>query len=201
MRQHIVPVRKLRQTGVAAVEFAIVAVIFLTFVFGLLEVIRVMYVINTLQEVTRRAASGAAITDFHDDSALTRIRANAVFRDTPGPLLLADPITDANVTIEYLSVSKGSDGSMSLKPITSLPSCPARNRLNCLSDPYGGSCIRAVRARVCASSDTSGGCTPVGYKSLFSIIGLGPAISELLTAPTIVPAGSLGYNVGSMPCS
>lgn len=201
MRKHTVLVPKSRQAGVAAVEFSLVAVIFLVFVFGLLEVIRVMYVINTLQEVTRRAASGAAITNFHDTSALSRVRTNAVFRDTPGPLLLADPITDANVTIEYLSVSKGSDGSMSLKPMASLPSCPAGNRLNCLSDPYGGSCIRAVRARVCASLDASGACIPVGFKSMFSIIGLEPVLSEFLTAPTIVPAGSLGYNVGSTPCS
>jgi hypothetical protein len=201
MKQATVLKRQQKQRGVAAVEFSLVAVIFLMFVFGLLEVTRAMYVINVLQEVTRRAASAAAKTDFHDAAALLNVQAKAVFRDSPGPLLLADPVTDANVVIDYMSVSKGGDGSLTLKHIGALPSCPARNRMNCMSDPYADNCIRAVRVRVCASSDGAGNCTPVTYNTLFPLFGLAAPLTDLLTAPTIVPAGSLGYAVGSTPCS
>ena len=47
-----------RQRGVAAVEFALVVIIFLTLLFGIIELARSMYVFNTLKEVTRRAANG-----------------------------------------------------------------------------------------------------------------------------------------------
>jgi len=52
------------QTGAAAVEFAFVAIIFFTLFFGVVEIARAMYISNTLQEVTRRAAELATNTDF-----------------------------------------------------------------------------------------------------------------------------------------
>jgi TadE-like protein len=199
MRQIPVFMAPKRQAGVAAVEFALLAIIFFTFVFGVIEVARAMYVFNTLQEVTRRGAAAAANTSFKDGMALSYVRMHAVFRDSSGPLVLADPITDANVTIDYLSTSKAADGSMSMShiPAASLPACPARNRLNCMTDPNASNCIRFVRVRVCASPDDSGNCTPARYKVLFSLIGLS---MDLPTAPSIVPAASLGYTVGQMPC-
>ncbi|WP_307164885.1 TadE family protein [Massilia sp. WF1] len=47
------------QNGTAAVEFAILALLFFTLVFGIIEVSRLLFVYNTLQEVTRRAVAAA----------------------------------------------------------------------------------------------------------------------------------------------
>lgn len=187
-----------RQRGVAAVEFSLVLVIFLAFVFGVLELARAMYVINTLEEVTRRAASAASNTNFRDVSALNNIRIQSVFRSNPGVLALADPVKDTNVVIDYLSLSRGADGSLTMTPIPNgaLPSCPASNRLTCLANPNDPSCIQFVRARVCVS-DSSGNCTPVPYQMLFPFVNF-PL--QLPTAVAIVPAASLGYRVGNFPC-
>jgi hypothetical protein len=188
-----------RQRGVVAVEFALVVVIFLAFVFGVLELARAMYVINTLEEVTRRAATAASNTNFKDANAISNVRIASVFRTSPGLLPLADPVTDSSIRIDYLSVSRGSDGSLTMNPIAegSLPSCPARNRLVCLANPNDPSCIQLVRARVCASVDASGACEPVQYQMLFPFVNF-PL--QLPTAVAIVPAGSLGYRVGNFPC-
>jgi len=48
-----------RLRGVAAVEFALLAICFFTVFLGLMELARLVYVFNTLQEVTRRAAAMA----------------------------------------------------------------------------------------------------------------------------------------------
>jgi hypothetical protein len=183
-----------KQKGVVAVEFALVAVVFLTFVFGALELARAEYIFNALREVTRRGAAAAASANFRDTEALKAVQAKAVFRDTAGPLSLGDPITAGSVKIDYLSVSKAS---MSMVHITALPSSPVENRMNCLVDLYASNCIRFVRVRVCAAIDSGGNCSRLSYKSLSGFFNLSGI--QLPTAETIVPAGSLGYTVGSMP--
>ncbi len=85
------------QRGVAAVEFALLAIMFFTLVFGVLELARAMFVINTVQEVTRRAAAAASVANFRDDAAMARIRQDAIFRNSPGELVLSTPVTDNNV--------------------------------------------------------------------------------------------------------
>jgi hypothetical protein len=183
-----------KQKGVAAVEFSLVVLVFLTFVFGVLEMARTEYFLNALREVTRRGAAAAANANFQDTGALQMVQAQAVFRDTAGPLTLGDPITADNVKIDYLSVSQAS---MSMVHITALPSSPARNRLNCLTDAYASNCIRFVRVRVCAAMDSGGICSQLPYQMLFPFFDLSGM--QVPTAETIVPAGSLGYTVGSMP--
>jgi hypothetical protein len=183
-----------KQKGVVAVEFALVVVVFLTFVFCTLELARAEYILNALREVTRRGAAAAASANFQDTEALQAVQAKAVFRNTAGPLPLGDPITADNVKIDYLSVSKAS---MSMVHITALPSSPVENRMNCLVDLYASNCIRFVRVRVCAAIDSGGNCSRLSYKSLSGFFNL--SSMQLPTAETIVPAGSLGYTVGSMP--
>jgi hypothetical protein len=187
------------ERGSTAVEFSLLVIGVLILVFGSLELARAMYVINTLQEVTRRAASGAATADFRDQGGLAGVRANAIFRNTSGPLVLADPVTDANVIIDYLSISRDASGNLTPTHIDagSLPSCPARNHLTCLTDTNDPKCIQLVRARICASADDSGNCTPVQYQMLFPLVNLS---FTLPTSTTILPAGSLGYTIGSNPC-
>lgn len=179
-----------------AIEFSLVALLFFTIVFATFELARVEYLLNTLEEVTRRAAAAAANVDYNDDIAMQNVRANAVFRNSPGPLVLGDPVTADNIKIDYLSVSKTT---WDLTHMSSLPTCPAGNRSNCMTDPHGANCIRFVRARVCASTDDTGNCSLMPYKMVFPFLDL--SRMKLPSAETIVPAGSLGATIGAVPCA
>ena len=185
------------QRGVTAIEFSIVIVIFLMLVCGVLELARSMYFFNALQEVTRRAANGATHVDFGDADALDRVRHAALFRQSAGTLLLGEPVSDLNIRIDYLAVTRAPDGSMSLAPIPagSMPGSPADNRVACMEDPNGASCIRFVRARICAAT-AGDGCTALRYRSAFPFVDLPMSIP---TAPTIVSAESLGFVPGMLP--
>lgn len=187
--------RRTRQAGTAAVEFAVVSILFFTIVFGTLELARAEFLLNTLEEVTRRAAAAAANVDYRDNTAIQAVQANAVFRSSPGRLALGDPVTADNVKIDYLSISKAS---WDLTHMGTLPACPASNRLNCITDPHGDKCIRFVRARVCASMDNAGSCSRIPYKMIFPFFDLSGM--RLPSAETIVPAGSLGAAAGAIPC-
>jgi hypothetical protein len=194
MRPDAVRCSTKKQKGVSAVEFAVVAIVFFTFLFGVLELARAEYIFNVVREITRRGAAAAANVNFLDAGELQKVQAQAVFRVNAGPLPLGDPITADNVTIDYLSVSQPD---MSMIHMTALPSSPAANRLNCLADLYASNCIRFVRVRVCGGTDAAGGCSRLTYQNLFLFFNLSGM--QLPVAETIVPAGSLGYTVGSMP--
>ena len=192
------PFRRQTRRGVAAVEFALVAVIFFGLVFGILELARSMYLLNTLKEVTRRAATGAANIDFRDEAGLARVRQRAVFRNDAGALLLGDPVTDRSIHIDYLAATRAAGGTLALTPIpaASLPSHPACNRVTCMRDPNDSSCIRFVRARICVPG-SAGTCQALPYTTLFSLLDLH---FSLPTSPTIVSAESLGFVQGMVPC-
>lgn len=179
-----------------AVEFSLIAILFFTVVFATLELARVEYLLNTLEEVTRRAAAAAANVDYRDDAAMQKVQADAVFRHSRGPLGLGDPVTADNVKIDYLWVSKAD---WDLKHVTTLPGCPAGNRSICMTNPHADNCIRFVRARVCASMDGAGSCSPMSYQMVFPFFNLSGM--KLPSAETIVPAGSLGATMGAIPCT
>jgi hypothetical protein len=185
-----------KQRGVAAVEFALVALIFFLVFFGVVEVARAMYVCNTLQEVTRRAASLAATANFSSATAMQAVREQAIFRTSPGFLVFAEPIADGNVKIDYMWIQRNGT-SMTMLPIpsASLPASPAENYANCLNDPYSQSCIRLVRARIC-QADGGQSCTPVTYRTMVSLI---PLPFSLPPSATIVNAETLGMPAGVPP--
>jgi hypothetical protein len=185
-----------RQTGSITAEFGLTLVLFLTIVCAVLELARVIYLYNTLQVATQRAAALAANADFSDAAALARVRQQAIFRDSAGGLILGAPVSDVHVRIDYLSLSNAGGVTMTPIPSASLPACPANNRLNCMADPYGASCIRLVRARICdpAAPDA---CNGVPYQPLFSFIGLR---FGLPTATSIASAETLGALPGKAPC-
>ena len=184
-----------RQTGAVAVEFALVAMIFFMVVFATLELARMEFLLNTLVEATRRAAAAAANVDFRDATALRKVQTDAVFRTSSGPLALGTPVTSDNVKIDYLSMSKAT---WNPTHMSSLPTCPAVNRLNCTTDPNADNCIRFVRARVCDSMDSDGNCTKLPYQMVFPFFDLFGM--KLPAAETIVPVGTLGATPGAMPC-
>lgn len=180
-----------------AVEFALLSVLIFTVLFGIIEVARVLYMWNTLQEVTRRAARSAAMTDPADTAALNALRQNAIFRSSAGTLALGAPVTDAYIRIDYLALNRAADASLTALPLTgsSLPGCPARNRVNCMTDPFGANCIRMVRVRLCVPEGVS--CDPIPYQPLlpWTIQGF-----NLPSALSVVKAESLGYQPGAAIC-
>lgn len=183
------------QRGVAAVEFAILAIVFFTLVFGVLELARVMYLFNILQEVTRRAAVLASTSGF-DQGTVDAIRTQALFADKNGNLVFGEPVTPAHLKIDYLSIARDPATGAVTPQAASTPADPATNHLNCLTNPYAASCIRLVRVRVCQPGGGND-CTAVPYKMLFPLIKI-PGLM-LPRSETIVPAQSLGYTFGSMP--
>jgi Flp pilus assembly protein TadG len=179
------------QAGTAAVEFALTAIVFFLFVFGILEVARVMYVYNTLQEVTRRAAAAAVNVYPTNTAAIAQLKQDAVFRSSSGELVLGPPVTDSHVRIEYLAYD------LSVIPTSSLPTCAADNQQICMANPHSASCIHFVQVRVC-DPDKPNACVATQSKGMFPLVSF-PI--TLPTAPTISPIETLGYTQGVAPCS
>lgn len=189
-----------RQGGATVAEFALSVVCFITLMFFMMEVARALYLWNTLQDATRRAAAAAAVSDFSNAATMAAIRQAAVLRTSAGTLPLGMPVTDAHIRIDYLSLTRNADKSLSMTaiPATALPACPARAQLNCIADPNGASCIRLVRARLCApGAPGEDGCGEVQYQPLFPLTGIAHALPQ---ATTIVKAESLGYQPGGALC-
>ena len=178
------------QQGATVVEFALIVSVFLMFIFLILEIARLMFLYNTLQVVTRRAASGSAVSDFSKSADMDLLRQRAIFRTTPGSLVLMPELTDNAVRIDYLSLSRGSDGTLTMQSVGggSAPSSPGENRKNCKNGMYAANCLRFVRVRICDPSDT-GSCTPIKFSPLFSMIS---TATHLPVATTITPLQSLG---------
>lgn len=185
------------QSGAFAVELGLVAILFFTLLFSIMEVSRALYMWNALQEVTRRAARAASVTDFSDAEAMAKLQRNAIFRTSSGTLALGAPVTEKHVRIDYLSIQSVSNNQMKKVQIASsaMPACPARNLVTCTAKTGDEACIRLVRARICEPDGDE--CTPVPYKSLFPLIKLP---MNLPKAETIVQAESLGYVPGMALC-
>lgn len=185
-----------RQTGVAAVEVAMLAGLFFALLVGVLEAARLMYLYNSGQEATRHAAAAAALVSHRDAAGLARIRQDAVLRRSPGPLVFGEPVTDASVRIDYLALVRDAAGGLRMTPIpdAALPLCPRENRRVCTNHPNASNCIRFVRARICAAGAD---CRNLQYRPLF---GLLPFTPELPHATTIAVAESLGSMPEGTPC-
>lgn len=170
------------QRGAAAVEFALVAMPFFLLMFGAMEFGRLMYLWNTVQEVTRNAARQAVVADFTNPTAIATIKRSAVFRATDGPLPAASEITNARVNILYLNAA----GNLS----SPMPLSPGDNISACLDALRVAECIRFVE--VCVS--TTDTCQPgqsVQYApmvNLFSFLAINIPMSTVR-----MPAESLGF--------
>lgn len=181
------------QQGVAAVEFALVALfIFFPLLLGIIEFGRAMYIWNTVQEITRHAARDATVTDFTSTSAMSLVRQNAIFRTTAGSLPAGPEITDTTVAIKYLNLA--------LTTVDSSTTCPVKNINICLNDPTDSTCIRFVQASVCQSgTGETNACVPVKFVPMISMF------SDLLdidipSSPVVMPAESLGYRPSATAC-
>lgn len=157
-----------RQLGAAAVEFALVSLIFFTLLFGVLEFGRMLYVYNTMQEVTRRGAREAVVR-WIDQGAT--IRSLALFGAAAMP---AGPeVTSSNIQIDYLR----KDGVV----VTAFPSDPGDNLSACADITRSANCIYNVRVSIVGVSYSP-------MVSLFSFLNI--ALPE---STVTMHAESLGF--------
>ena len=181
---------KTAQRGAAAVEFALVAIPFFLLMFGAMEFGRLLYLWNTVQEVTRNAARQAVVTDFTNATAVASIRQSAVFRTTPGALPAAAEITNARVNIRYLNAA-----GVVANP---MPSSPGDNIAACLNATRVAECIRFVE--VCVSTGaTCAANEMISFVPMISLFSQSGPFSTDLTGLLIplstvrMPAESLGF--------
>jgi len=101
-----------RQRGIAAVETAIAAAVVLMVLFAVFEVARLFFVVNALEEASRRGARIAAVCQVND-GAIAEI---AIFNSSGGggaSSPVVGGLTTANVLLEYIS----DDGTVSGDPM------------------------------------------------------------------------------------
>lgn len=170
-----------RENGTTAVEFAFVVVVFLSIVLGIMEFGRVLYVWNTVQEVTRRAAREAVVRSFAD---ATKVSRRAIFssEDSDGNLPGGPEITNTFVKINYLNGT--------FLPADPMPADPADNLSACGDSSRTTSCIRYVEA--CVATGTS--CT--GFVRYAPMAGLFPFLAiDIPVSSVVMPVESLGFNI------
>jgi hypothetical protein len=175
------------QRGVAAVEFALGAMLFFTFVFGIIELARALYMWGTMIEVTQRTARGAAYADFSQAGIMDAVRSKAMFGELEGGMPLRGNLSERNLSIDYLNGS--------LERVDPLPACPEENIVNCNTDPDGASCIRFVRVRLCVESGGAT-CTRIDYVPIVSANFFPGAPLQYPTFATVTPVATLGHQPG-----
>jgi len=90
---------KRRQRGLATVEFAIISTVLMIVLFGIIEMGRALFVMNTLAEVTRRAARVATVCPVGTPGYAASI---AAFEGSGGGSRLISGLSAGNLVIEYL---------------------------------------------------------------------------------------------------
>lgn len=79
-----------KQSGAVAVEFALIAAIFFTLLFGVMEMSRVLFYMNTAAEATRLGARVAVVCDVGDDVVKAKMRS------------MLGILNDADINVGYI---------------------------------------------------------------------------------------------------
>jgi hypothetical protein len=148
---------------------ALCCLLFFTIIFGILEFGRMMYLYNTMQEVTRRGAREAAIRWVDKGSVIKNL---ALFGASSVPA--APEVTASNITIRYLNAA-GSE-------VTLFPLDPGDNMSACNDVTRTNECIRSV-------SVSLENVTYAPMVSLFSFLSI-----AMPTTTVVMYAESLGFN-------
>lgn len=174
------------QVGATAIEFAIVSFLLFTLLFGIVELGRLFYLWNTVQEVTRHAARLAVVSWPVGTTELNIIKEQALFGGSALPAG-GEVNTDNDDTLSikyYKSYSDALAGTNAVQPTGTAE----ENLSECVKSPP--SCINFVKA-------TISGVQYVPMISLFQGVQFGPiALPDLrINVPpstVIMPAESLG---------
>ncbi|MGL4318547.1 MAG: TadE/TadG family type IV pilus assembly protein [Pseudomonas sp.] len=92
-----------RMRGVYVVEFAIIGLLLFIMLFGVLEMGRLYFTVNTLNETVRRGARLASVCDISDPRILRRAIFNAA--DDTGASGLIGNLETADLTLVYLDAN------------------------------------------------------------------------------------------------
>lgn len=165
-----------KQRGAAAVEFALIALIFFGVLFGIVEFGRGLYVWNSIQEVTRYVAREAVVCWRTDWNSMRDARGLMSMQSLPA----APELATTNIIIEPLRrYDLASTG-------WTLPGSVDENISNCTRPDSAGTpsaCIGYVRVTVNASF------TPlIGTVLWFPLPNI-----PLPPSTVVMPAESLGY--------
>lgn len=175
--------RKRGESGSTAVEFSLIAFVLFALIFGTIEVARAMFVWNTMAHITARAARTAAMTNFNDSAAMTKLRRDALaIAAVDDRLILANEITHENIVIDYLQ----RDG---IKAVTTLTS-PTENAAICMTNPNDARCIHFVRARLCKKDSECSDHVP--YVPLVPFPGVDKLNVPMPWFSAVVPVETLG---------
>ncbi len=162
-----------KQRGVAAVEFALVAMLFFTILLAIIEIGRMLFIFNTMQEMTRRGAREAVVR-WVDATSQADIKSIAVFNGTSMP---ANPyLTTANITLTYLQ----KDG---VSEVTAFPADPGDNLSACGDSTRVANCIYNVRVSITGATFTP-------MMGLFDFLTMPMPTSEVT-----MHAESLGFTI------
>jgi len=92
-----------RQQGLASVEFAIIGLVSFMILFGALEVARMMFTVNMLQEATRRGARMAAVCTVDNPAIARAALFNSSGSGTTSPII--NGLTSSNIQVDYLNAA------------------------------------------------------------------------------------------------
>ena len=92
---------KQRQMGLTSVEFAIIGSIVFVVLFGVIEMGRALFVVNTLAEATRRGARMAAVCPVGSGAPASA----AVFDNGSGSSSVVNGLTTGNIEVDYLDLN------------------------------------------------------------------------------------------------
>lgn len=159
-----------RQSGAAAVEFALISILFFTLILGIMEFGRLFYLHNTIQEVTRKAAREAVVRWVNETDTIKNL---ALFGNASLPA--GAEVTTAKIAIDYLNTVNGA-------PISNRPNSPTENLSACLNGATN--CIAYVKVSI---SGVSYAPLVTGMFSIFSV--------PIPASTVIMPAESLGYRL------
>jgi Flp pilus assembly protein TadG len=93
---------KNQQTGLSTVEFALVAAVMFTMIFGVIEVARAFFVSSALDEATRRGARMAAVCPINDP---------AIFQAAAFDNAVLPDLDAGDIAVEYLDTAGAVVGS------------------------------------------------------------------------------------------
>ena len=167
-----------KQVGVAAVEFSLVCLLFFTLLFSILEFGRMLFVFNTMQEVTRSAAREATVS-WIDQVAI--VKQKSLFGG--GAIPAGAEVAAANIRIEYLDKTG--------VVITAFPSDPGDNLSACNDTTRVQSCIVSVRVSIVDTADSNQGVYYAPMVTLFSFLRI-----RLPVSTVTIHAESLGFTDG-----
>lgn len=163
-------------------EFSIIAILFFTLLFGIIEFGRFFYLYNTVQEVTRCAARAAAV---NWSTQWDSIRQQCLFGQNE--LVAGWEIGTTNIQLRHLNVCDD-PSTPADDAVVANPGSAADNIAECSNNT--SKCIRFVEASVWCSSGQNCVANKVIYKPMFGLIPLRVGIPN---STVCMPAESLGY--------